>query len=124
MLKRSISGATISLCWPVSQFLFLISAGYFSNSAMTGAILMASGRVPKTVSTLSMFAFRAQLQQICVEEIFHRPTDFPARYILRALAVATEQTAAGVLYLFQITDCAIRAFLFSQRIPDDRILVC
>ena len=44
---RSIS-SSISRCWPVTQVMTLNRSGSFSSALMTGAILIASGRVPNT----------------------------------------------------------------------------
>src|SRR4051812_23522122 len=108
MPKNRTSGCTMSRCCPVKQFLLSMRPRWRSSSAITGAILMASGRVPNTVSVLSI------AQRAGVQIVFDRPADLPAGDIFRALAVATEETAGSVLQPLEVAQSAVGACALAE----------
>src|ERR1041385_250297 len=91
-----------------------------SSSAITGASLIASGRVPKTVSVLSPRATGPQ--RAGVQVILDRPADLATGDVFRPLAVAAEKTAGAVLQRFEVAQRPIGARAFAEPVPDHRIL--
>src|SRR4051794_15031036 len=89
---------------------------------MTGAILIASGRVPKTVSILSIARDLSQFQAIGVEEILDRPADLGAGDVLGPFAVAAVEAAGLVLDRLEIRKSAVGSVALAHPIPHKRIL--
>src|SRR5688572_21571669 len=117
-----MSGCTMSRCWPVKQVRLTIAPSCLCNSAMTGAILIASGRVPKTVRTLSMGRRERPPERAGIEEILRRPADLGSGNVLRALAVAAVEAARRVLNALHILQRAIGALLAAEPVPHHGVL--
>src|SRR5687768_11701122 len=117
-----MSGCTMSRCWPVKQVRLTIAPSCLCNSAMTGAILIASGRVPKTVRTLSMGRRERPPERAGIEEILHRPADLGAGDVLRALLVASVEATRRILNALQVLQSTIGALTAAESIPHHGVL--
>src|SRR5581483_4220450 len=110
----------MSRCCPVKQFLFWMRPCCRSSSAITGASLIVSGRVPNTVRVLSMRTIVTERRR--VEVVLDRPADLAAGDVFRAFAVAAEETAGGILDRLEVLQGAIGAIAIAQAVPDDCVL--
>src|SRR5215475_11655832 len=112
----------MSRCWPVRQLRFSIWVGKRSSSAISGAILIASGRVPKTVRTLSIGAVCARFEPMCVEKVFHGPADLGFRDVLGALSIASVEAAGAVLDFLEVAQRKVRGPSLPERVPYNCVL--
>src|SRR5688572_3893753 len=122
MPKYRMSGSNMSRCCPVKLVRLTMLPSRRSSSAITGAILMASGRVPKTVRILSMRWRARPPQRAGIEEILHRPADLGAGDVLRAFAVAAVEPAGRILDPLEILQRPVGPFRRAEPVPDHRIL--
>src|SRR5436190_20275549 len=89
---------------------------------MTGAILIVSGRVPKTVRILIIAGIAVQFLPIRVEKILDCPADLRAGYVFRAFPIASGKATGLVLDAFQIGHRTVGTFRLAEPIPDEGVL--